>query len=186
MTSRTPLNTAIRPVLFGAGLLLSASAIAAPEGLYSANELLDADVYAKSDNAEAIGEVEDVLLDNDMRVHSLVIDAGDLLDLGDKQYVVDAEHFTVETRNGDSLDNIEYSVHLDLDAQALGEQPEYTDTWWNQAKDNLQQAWSDTKEGAASAWETTRSATSDALDKAGNVLESVGEETQQAADDAAQ
>ncbi len=160
--------------------------MAAPQGLYSTEELLDADVYAKSDSDQAIGDVEDVLLDNDMRVHALVIDTGDLFDLGDKQYVVGAEHFTVETHNGESLDNIEYSVHLDLDAQALGEQPEYTNTWWNQAKDNLQQAWEETKEGAASAWETTRSATSDALDKAGNVLESVGEETQQAADDAAQ
>lgn len=184
MTLHNTLGTTLRPVLLGAGLLLSASAMAAPQGLYSTDELLDADVYAKSDSSQAIGDVEDVLLDNDMRVHALVIDTGSLLDLGDKQYVVGSEHFTVETRNGDSLDDIEYSVRLDIDAQALGEQPEYTDTWWNQAKGNLQQAWSETKEGAASAWDTTRSATSNALDKAGNVLESVGEKTQRAADDA--
>ncbi|MDN3525849.1 PRC-barrel domain-containing protein [Halomonas sabkhae] len=189
MTRPNTLSPALRPALLGAGLLftatLSATAMAAPQGLYSTDELLDADVYAKSDDSRSIGEVEDVLLNDEMRIHALVVDTGNLLDMGEKQYVVGVDDFTVETRNGDNLDAIQYRVHLDMDAEAVSQQPEYTDNWWSNARENLQQAWQDTKQGASSAWETTQSTASSLLDKAGGALESFGEQTQEAAGDAA-
>ncbi|GED21490.1 PRC-barrel domain-containing protein [Halomonas halmophila] len=189
MTLPNTLSPALRPALLGAGLLftatLSATAMAAPQGLYSTDELLDANVYAKSDDSQSIGEVEDVLLNDEMRIHALVVDTGNLLDMGDKQYVVGVDDFTVETRNGDKLDAIQYRVHLDLDAEAVSQQPEYTDTWWSNARQSLQQAWKNTKQGASSAWETTQSTASSLLDKAGGALESFGEQTQEAAGEAA-
>ncbi|MCW4149329.1 PRC-barrel domain-containing protein [Halomonas sp. 18H] len=189
MTLAKKIQHSTRFPLLGAGLVfttaLSANAMEAPQGLYSIDELLDADVYTRSDDHQSIGEVEDVLLNDEMRLHALVVDTGNLLDMGEKQYVIGVEDFTVETRNGDNLDTIAYRVHLNLEAEALSKQPEYTDTWWSEARQNLQQAWQDTKQGASSAWETTQSTANSLLDKAGGALESLGEQTQEAAGDAA-
>ncbi|MBY6110021.1 PRC-barrel domain containing protein [Halomonas sp. DP1Y21-3] len=154
------------------------------QGLYSADELMDADVFAKGSSEDGVGEVEDILLDNDMKVRAIVVEAGDLLDLGGSEYVVETGNFTVQTANGDSLDNIEYSVHLDMTQDEVSQLPEYTDTWWNQTKSSVQQAWMDTKEGAQSAWQTTKSATANALTSAGNAIEGAGDNAQDAAQDA--
>lgn len=179
-----PLTTALlATALCAGGLFISQAAQAESQGLYSADELLDADVYTRESADGNIGEVEDVLLDNDMRVRALVIDTGRLLDMqGQQQYVVETGKFTVETRNGDSLDTLEYRVTLDLSEEELASQPEYTDTWWNAATQSLQHAWTETREGAASAWETTQEGATQAMDRIGQALERVGQQVQEAAD----
>ncbi|MBB3230989.1 PRC-barrel domain-containing protein [Halomonas stenophila] len=186
MTLDTPLSRTLTAALIAGGMAVTATAQAETQGLYSADELLDADVYTQANPDVDIGEVEDVLLDNDMRLRALVIDTGNLLDMGRKQYVIETGHFTVETHNGDRLEAIEYRVHVDLSEQAITQQPEYTDTWWSEARQNMQRAWSETKQGAASAWDTTQEGASKALDRIGNALKAAGEKTQQAADDATQ
>ncbi|CAN0602442.1 unnamed protein product, partial [Ectocarpus sp. 12 AP-2014] len=67
---RTPMIKAMTASLLAGSLALSTSAHAV-EGLYSADELLGADVYDSS--GKEIGEVEDILLGDDMAIHSLVI-----------------------------------------------------------------------------------------------------------------
>lgn len=184
MNMKTPLNTALTTALIAGGLTLGSAAMAAPQGLYSADELTDADVFTTGNPGEEIGEVEDVLLDDNMQVRALVIDTGNLLDLGERQYVIETGNFTVETQNGDDLDAIEYAVHVDMSEEEITQQPEYTNDWWSQTKAQTRQAWEETKEGAASAWQNTKAATSDALTRAGEALEKAGNETQQAADEA--
>lgn len=186
MTLDKPHTRALTAALIAGGMAVTATAQAETQGLYSADELLDADVYTQADPDKEIGEVEDVLLDNDMRLRALVIDTGNLLDMGQKQYVIETDHFSVETHNGSSLDDMEYSVHVDLSEQAITQQPEYTDTWWSEARQNMQKAWDETKEGAASAWDTTQEGASEALDRIGNALKAAGEKTQQAAEDTTQ
>lgn len=186
MTQRTPLNHAIKQATLGAllagGLAVAGSAMADPQGLYSADELLDADVYATS-GSDQIGGVEDILLDNDMQVRALVIDTGNLLDFqGNQQFVIETGKFTVETQNGNSLEEIEYRVNVDMSEEQIAEQPQYTNDWWQNAREGAQQAWEDTKEGAASAWESTQEGASWALDSIGEALENVGERTREAAD----
>lgn len=175
------IRTATLGALLAGSLALSTGAMAAPQGLYSSDELLDAEVYATS-SSEQIGEVEDILLDNDMRVRALVIDTGKLLDLkGEQQFVIEAEKFTVETQNGDSLEEMEYRVNVDLSEEQLAQQPAYTNEWWQDARQGAHQAWENTKEGAASAWDTTQEGASKALDRIGQALENVGKKTQEAA-----
>jgi len=183
MNRKTPMMTAIAGTLFAGGLAMSTGALAETQGLYSADELLDADVYSSASGNEDIGEVEDILLDNDMTVRAIVVDTGNLLDLGEKQYVVDAANFTVQTENGDSIEDIEYSVHVDMTNEEITQQPEYTDTWWNQTKSNVQNAWMDTKEGAESAWESTKAATAGALTSAGQAIENAGDSAEEATDE---
>lgn len=185
MTQRKPLKHALKQAALGAllaGGLATGTAMAEPQGLYSTDELLDADVHATS-SSDRIGEVEDILLDNDMQVRALVIDTGSLLDLkGEQQFVIEAGKFTVETRDGNSLDEIDYRVNVELSEEQIAAQPQYTNDWWQNAREGAQQAWEDTKEGAASAWETTQEGASRALDRIGAALENVGERTRNAAD----
>lgn len=190
MAQRKPLNHAIKQATLGAllagGLAVTGSALAQPQGLYSADELVDASVYATS-GSEQVGEVEDILLDNDMQVRALVIDTGNLFDLkGEQHFVIEAGKFTVETQNGNSLEEIEYRVNVDLSEEQIAQQPQYTNDWWQNAREGAQQAWEDTKEGAASAWESTQEGASRALDRIGEALENVGERTQEAADRSAE
>ncbi|RAR63291.1 MULTISPECIES: PRC-barrel domain containing protein [Halomonadaceae] len=198
MTARKPLSTNrqgnrqdnrkgnLKSALFGAmligGMSVAGSALAAPQGLYSANELNDADVVLKATPSQHVGEVDDILLDDDMRVRALVIETDDQFGLAEKAYVINTGDFTVETLNGDRLDQVSYVVHLDMTSDEISQQPEYTSTWWAQTKEATSKAWANTKEGASSAWETTKSATADALTSAGNALESAGEKAQQAVD----
>ncbi|MCL7939879.1 PRC-barrel domain-containing protein [Halomonas sp. ATCH28] len=190
MAQRKPMNHAIKQATLGAllagGLAVAGSAIAQPQGLYSADELMDAEVYASS-SSEQIGEVEDILLDNDMQVRALVIDTGNLFDLkGEQHFVIETGKFTVETQNGNSLEEIEYRVNVDMSEEQIAQQPQYTNDWWQNAREGAQQAWEDTKEGAASAWESTQEGASRALDRIGEALENVGERTREAADRSAE
>ena len=184
MATRKPLDKAILATLTAGALSFGGVAWGAPQGLYSADELTDADVYSKENPSKDIGDVEDVLLDENMKVHGLVIDTGNLLDMGDKQYVIETGKFTVETQNGDDLNNIEYAIHVDMTEQQITQQPEYTNDWWTQTKHNTSQAWQNTKQTAQSAWESTKAATSSILTEAGDALSEAGNKTEQAAEEA--
>lgn len=184
MAMRKPLNQALLTALVAGGLSIGGNALAQPQGLYSADELMDAEVYSNQSDSESIGEVEDVLLDESMRLHSLVIDTGNLLDMGERQYVIETGEFTVETSQDEDLEDIEYRVTVDMTEDEIAQQPEYNNDWWTETKAVTRQAWENTKETARSAWESTRAATSDALRQAGDALDEAGDETQQAVDEA--
>lgn len=184
MAMRKPLNQALFTTIVAGGLSFGGSALAQPQGLYSADELMDAEVYSNQSGSESIGEVEDVLLDESMKLHSLVIDTGNLLDMGERQYVIETGEFTVETSNDEDIEDIEYRVNVDMTEEEITQQPEYTNDWWAQTKEATRQAWENTKETAKSAWESTKAATSNALNQAGDALDEAGDETGQAVDEA--
>ncbi|MGM8931550.1 PRC-barrel domain containing protein [Salinicola halophyticus] len=141
------------------------------QGLYSADELMDADVYLSGQKDDDVGDVEDILLGEDMSVQALVVEAGGVLDMGDKDFVVEKGDFTVETQHNDDLDDIEYRVVVDMDKDELKQQPEYDNDWWNQARKQAADAWENTKQGASSAWHDTKSATSNLLDDASDAID---------------
>ncbi|PMR69839.1 PRC-barrel domain-containing protein [Halomonas heilongjiangensis] len=129
------------------------------QGLYSAEAILDADVYLMSDPDERIGEVEDILLDDDMQVQSLVIESGATLGLGGREIVLDNDHYRLEASTEEDGDPV-YRILVDASADELGELPEYDRDWWEQARQNAADAWESTREGAQSAWQRTRDAVS--------------------------
>ncbi|WP_084155662.1 PRC-barrel domain-containing protein [Halomonas halocynthiae] len=175
LNTRNSAFSTTRVSIVAAALLTSSMAFATTtpserQGLYSADELLDADVYTSTEGTKSIGEIEDILLDDNMRVHAIVIETGNLLDLGEKQYVIETGNFSVNTVNSDNLDDLEYRVVVNLSEEAITQQPAYTDTWWNDARQNAQDAWEKTKEGASSAWNNTREATANVLERAEEAL----------------
>ncbi|BES70152.1 hypothetical protein RE428_11700 [Marinobacter nanhaiticus D15-8W] len=174
------LSKTFKMSLLASGIALSMSATAA-EGLYSADDLMDANVYDQS--GEEIGEVEDILMGNGMEVHSLVVEAGGLLDMGDREFVVERGDFTVNTREGNQgWEDIVYEVHIDAPRDQIKNFDEYSESWWNQTQQSLNQAWQNTQEGAASAWENTKEATSRAWQNTKEAVENLGDEVEEDTD----
>lgn len=158
---RTRLIRAMGISLVAGSMAFGLSAHAA-EGLYSADALMDADVY--DSNGEEIGEVQNILMDDNMSVHSLVIKTGDVLGMGGRDVVAERGSFTLRTKeDGDNMfDNQDYQVHMEATQDEVKALPEYDESWWNQTSDALSQAWENAKETSRSAWEDTKQATSSA------------------------
>lgn len=167
------LLAAVTTGAFGFGGLAHAA-----QGLYSADELTDAAVYASDGGEKSVGEVEDILLDEAMRVRAIVVETGDWLDLNEKEYVIETGRFTVQTRNGDDLEDIEYTVHLDMTRDQLGQQALYDNDWWMETKQSAHAAWMSTRKNAASAWEDTKAATANALGRAGAAIDDMGDDVE--------
>lgn len=167
-------------VLMG-GIAFGSYAVAA-EGLYSADDLLDASVYDAS--GEDIGEVDDLLMGNGMSVHSLVVEAGGLLDMGDREFVVERGDFTVKkVGSGDEWDEVVYEVHINATKDEIKGFDEYTENWWAQTQASMNKAWENTQEGAASAWENTKEATSSAWHNTKKAMEDLGDEIDEETDE---
>lgn len=126
-----------------------------PQGLYSADDILDADVYLSDNPEEQVGEVEDILLDEAMQVTALVVESGDVLGLGGSAIVVEAGQFSLTTQE-ENDGEVEHRVMLEATAEELEGYPVYDNDWWQQARAHSREAWMDTQEGAQSAWETTQ------------------------------
>lgn len=157
---RTRMIQTVGISLLASSMALSFSASAA-EGLYSAKDLLSADVYDRS--GEDIGQVEDVLLGNDMSVHALIIKTGDILGIGGTDVVAERGSFTVRIEQDDSsFGDVDYQIHLEAGQDAVKNLPEYDESWWNQTRESLSHAWENTKDTSESAWDSTKQATASA------------------------
>ncbi|MFI9651628.1 hypothetical protein ABGV17_01680 [Guyparkeria sp. GHLCS8-2] len=139
----------------------------APEGLYSMNALIGANVFLATDRNREVGEVEDVLVAENMKVHGLVVELDDDLDgMGDNNYrFVEVEQFSVATRSGDQLDRVSYAVFLNDDLDQVRNYPQVDNDWWAETKGAAANIWSNTKAGASSAWQATKDTTSNVIDK---------------------
>lgn len=126
-----------------------------PQGLYSAEDILDAGVYLSSEPDERVGEVEDILFDEAMQVTALVVESGSVLGLGGRELIVESGLFTLTTHVDDDGDTT-HRVMLEATAEALEGYPAFSDDWWEQARERSREAWLQTQEGAESAWQTTQ------------------------------
>ncbi|MBQ0832815.1 MULTISPECIES: PRC-barrel domain-containing protein [unclassified Marinobacter] len=177
---RTQLIRKLSVPLLAGSMVLSFSA-AATEGLYSVEALLDADVYDA--DGQEIGEVEDILLSDDMSIHSLIIETGSVLGLGGREVVAERGTFTVRVEledDNEAFDDIDYEVHMEATQDAVKALPEYNEGWWNQTKESLSQAWENTKDTSQSAWESTKEATSSAWHNVREGVDSMGDKAKEA------
>lgn len=161
--------TRMKTVLAAAiAMMLSQSVQAGPpEGLYSMDGLIGSTVYLAADNNRAAGEVEDVLVAENMKVYGLVIQLDDDLEGvedGDQRFV-EVDRFSVATRAGKRLDRVSYAVFLKDDLAKVRDYPRVDNDWWAQAKGAAVDIWESTKSGASSAWQATKDTTSNVIDK---------------------
>lgn len=171
---RTRLTRAMGISVVAGSMAFGLSAHAA-QGLYSADDLMDADVY--DSNGEEVGEVDNILMDDNMSVHSLVVKTGDVLGLGGRDVVAERGTFTLrmEEEGGNDFDDMEYEVHMQATQGEVKALPEYDESWWNQTSDAMSQAWENTKETSRSAWEDTKQATSSAWQNVKQGVESMSD-----------
>lgn len=153
---KTILTTAIGTALLGT-MAMSAHAQNEPQGMYSADDILDAEVYFAGGSGEEIGDVDDILFDEEMRITALVIESGSVLGLGGREIVVDTDYFTLETNMEDDGDT-EHRIMVEASQEEVEAFPAYNRDWWEQTKANARDAWETTQEGAQSAWQSTREA----------------------------
>ncbi|RCV90035.1 PRC-barrel domain-containing protein [Billgrantia montanilacus] len=129
----------------------------APQGLYSANDIIGSDVYHAEDTEEEVGTVENILLDEEMKVSALVVNAGGLWGMGGDDVVVGIDHFSMETERDDSgvfgQDDVTHRILVNATEDELQTFPEYNEDWYN----NERQQRIDEHGDRESAWRTTGS-----------------------------
>ncbi|WP_301584513.1 PRC-barrel domain-containing protein [Halomonas alkaliantarctica] len=157
---RKSLFTTAISAAFLSSLAFGVQASTEPQGMYSADNILDAEVFFNGGSGEEIGEVEDILFDEEMRISALVIESGAVLGLGGREIVVNSDQFTLETHT-ESDGDTEHRIMLDASQEEVESFPTYDRDWWEQTKNNARDAWQTTKEGAQSAWQSTREAVND-------------------------
>ncbi|WP_447928261.1 MULTISPECIES: PRC-barrel domain-containing protein [unclassified Vreelandella] len=143
-----------------AGMAFNAQASQEPQGVYSAEDILDAEVYFSNGSGEEVGDVDDILFDDDMRITGLVIESGAVLGLGGREIVVGTDYFTLETSTEGDGDT-EHRIMLTATPEEVESFPAYNRDWWEQTQNNARNAWQTTRDGAQSAWQSTREAFND-------------------------
>lgn len=127
------------------------------QGLYSAEDLMEADVYLRDDRDENVGEVEDILLDDDQKVSALVIETGEILGMGGREIVADIEKISVESeRDGEGEWGDGYVTHrvtIDANSEDLEKFPEYEKAWFDQESEARR-----TSHEGMSAWQSSGAA----------------------------
>lgn len=159
MHARKPIYTLTAAIL----ATFATTAMAAPDGLYSASELMDADVY-QADSQKQVGEVEDIILDSSLAVRSLVIETDEVLGLGGESYVVRVGDLRIATITQGNSDDPEYRVTLDATINQIKAYPAYSDSWWDNVQANAGAVWTQTREAAEGAWSQIKETTTDLVD----------------------
>lgn len=166
------------PLLAGA-MGLSFSAVAqddnmTAQGLYSAEDLIGAEVFDAA--GEEVGNVEDILLGNNMGVYALVIQTNEFLGIGERDVVAKRGSFTVRAEDGVTMfGDTNYNVHMTAAGDELKGFEEYNETWWTETQQNLNKAWESTKNTTKSAWENTKEATASAWHNTTDGVEDMGD-----------
>ncbi|MBZ0330089.1 PRC-barrel domain-containing protein [Halomonas sp. ANAO-440] len=130
----------------------------AAQGLYSANDIIGADVYHAADPDEEVGTVENILLDEEGKVAALIVSAGGLWGMGGDDVVVGIEHFTMETHRDDGgifgQDDVSHRILVNATEDELQTFPEYEEEWFTTERDRRAQEHGDRE----SAWRTSGTA----------------------------
>ncbi len=167
--------------LTGAVLATSSAAVmAAPNGLFSADALMDSDV-TMADSQVQVGEIEDVIFDNSLTIQSFVVETDSAFGLDGKAYLVDPDKLQVQTLTDDDGEP-EYRITLDASAEELEGYPEYSDSWWNDAQSQAGDAWEQTRESAQNAWTQIKETTSEIVESGDEATDEAVDESEETAD----
>lgn len=157
-------------------LTASVQAQSDPQGLYSAQALLKADVHFEAVPDSQPSQVADLLLGDDQKVHAIVVHTSDSVGLDGDSLVVTNTHYRLS--NHEENGETRHEILVDADPAALETMPRYDQEWWQTARHRTREAWQRASEGAESAWQSTQRG----LDRVGESAESAWERTQQGAE----
>lgn len=167
--------------LIATGLVITAQAQSDPQGLYSARMILDADVHLAPDPDTRVGEVDDILLGDDMAVHALVVQSGTSLGLGGQEVVITNALYRLDTLP-DEDGTTSHRVMVVASEEEFASLPRYDRDWQQQARERSRAAWERSQEGADSAWQRTREGAERVGDRAERAWERTREGAERAGD----
>jgi len=140
----------------------SDSQTAQPQGVYSTDRLIGTDVYAQGNSEDRVGEISDILLDNNMQISAFVVSDKGRLNLGGgKSFVVQPGDISIDTTQTEEPSKPEYQATLGVTRDDLSGFPVYNDSWYSNAQTKAGNAWEQTKDAAGSAWTDIKQTTSD-------------------------
>ena len=176
VSRRTKTLQIISTGLLMTALAASVQAESEPQGLYSAQALLDAEVHFSAAPDSQPSRVADLLLGDDQRVHAIVVHSDSSLGQDGDALVVANTHYRL-VNHGDNGET-RHDIIVDADPATLESLPRYDQEWWDSARQRTREAWQRAGEGAESAWQSTQRG----LDRVGESAESAWERTQQGAE----
>ena len=159
-----------------ASLTAAVQAQSDPQGLYSARDLLDADVHFDVAPDSQPSQVVDLLLGDDQKVHAIVVHTRDSVGQNGDSLVITNAHYRLV--NHDDNGETRHDIFIDAEPETLETMPRYDQEWWDTARLRTREAWQRAGEGAESAWQRTQRG----LDQVGESAESAWERTQQGAE----
>ncbi|MGR4069826.1 PRC-barrel domain-containing protein [Halomonas sp. LR3S48] len=133
----------------------------AAQGLYSADDIIGADVYHVDDADEEVGSVENLLLDEEGKVSAVIVNAGGLWGIGGDEVVVGIEHFSMETERDD--DDVTHRIMVDASEDELENFPEYNEKWFDDERNRRL----DERGEREGVWQTTGTAGTGAVGDGG-------------------
>lgn len=154
----------------------AALANAQPQGLYSAGQLIGSSVYTSSGHKN-VGQLQDIIFDNNMTIQSFVVGTRNALGLGGKSYVVNTDQARVDTGQHSDSTHPNYTVIINFNAKQLKNQPVYSNSWWNKAKSQASDAWNQSKQSAQSAWTHIKQGSKSLLKSAERAVHSAAQST---------
>lgn len=159
-----------------AALIAPSAALAntEPQGLYSGESLLGSTVYTQ-DQHKDVGEIDDIVFDNQMSIQSFVVETDNKLGLSGKSYVVKTNQVRVKTNSSEQATDPDYDVLIGLTATQLEKQPVYSNSWWNKSQQQAEKAWQKTKQSADSAWTNVKQGSKSLYQSAKNAVHSAAE-----------
>lgn len=111
------------------------------QGLYATEDIIGSDVYHVDNTDEDVGDVENILLDDEGKISALVLSTGGLWGIGGDEVVVGIEHFSMETERDESAGfgqgAIIHRIMVDATEEELENFPSYNEGWFDDERNRL-------------------------------------------------
>ncbi len=111
------------------------------QGLYATENIMGSDVYHVEDTDEDVGEVTNILVDDEGKISALVLDTGGLWGIGGDEVVVGIEHFSVETERDENATFGQgatiHRIMVDATEEELENFPSYEEDWFEEERSRL-------------------------------------------------
>ncbi|MCK7615095.1 PRC-barrel domain-containing protein [Roseibium sediminicola] len=101
----------------------------ATTGFLASNMIGKAVMTGEADDAEEIGDINDVIIGRDGQVRAVIVGVGGFLGIGEKEVAVDMNRLTFVTESDDQFTIVSDASRAELEQAASFERPDYIPDW---------------------------------------------------------
>jgi sporulation protein YlmC with PRC-barrel domain len=103
----------------------------AVSGILASNLIGKSVMNGETDQAEAIGDINDVIITRDGKVRAVIVGVGGFLGIGEKDVAVDMSRLSFATKGDDQLKIVSDVSRDELDTANAFQRPDYVPDWMN-------------------------------------------------------